>query len=86
MNTATYQTTESLSHYFANLSRAARAFAAALFAAQERQYAAQEVAPSNTVSARTLQKTRMQLFAMARNCEDMAPSLASELRYLAARG
>lgn len=86
MTTATYQATDSLRDYFANLGRAARAFAAALFAAQERQYVAQETASSDVVSARSLQKSRMQLFALARNCEDMAPSLAAELRYLAARG
>jgi hypothetical protein len=86
MTTATYPTTDSPQNYFANLGRAARAFAAALFAAQERQYVAQEAAQPDSVSARTLHKSRIQLFAMARNCEDMAPSLAAELRYLAARG
>ncbi len=86
MTTATYQTTDSLHNYFANLGRAARAFAAALFAAQERQYVAQEVSQPDSVSARTMHKSRIQLFAMARNCEDMAPSLAAELRNLAARG
>ena len=86
MTTATYQATDSLRDYFANLGRAARAFAAALFAAQERQYVVQVAAPSSTVTPRALQKSRVQLFAMARDCEEMAPSLAAELRYLAARG
>ena len=86
MTTATYQATDSLRDYVASVGRTARAFAAALFAAQERQYVAQEVVPSDTVSPRLMQKSRMQLFAMARDCEDMAPSLAAELRNLAARG
>ena len=86
MTTATYQANDSLRDYFTNLGRAARAFAAALFAAQERQYVAHDLAPSDTVSPRAMYKSRLQLLAMARNCEDMAPSLAAELRYLAARG
>ena len=87
MTTATFLANSSMRDYFADVTRAARAFAAALFAAQERQYIAQEVVqPEAAVSARTLQKSRNQLFAMARNCEDMSPSLASELRNLAARG
>lgn len=86
MTTATFHATDSLRDYLTNLGRAARAFAAALFAAQERQYVGHQAAPSDAVSARSMQKSRMQLFAMARNCEDVAPSLAAELRYLAARG
>jgi hypothetical protein len=80
----TYQSALRLS--FAEMSVAARDFAAALFAAQERQYVAQEVAKKAAVSARTLEKSRIRLFAMARQCEDHSPSLASELRGLASRG
>lgn len=86
MTTATLQSNDGLRDYFADVGRAARAFAAALFAAQERQYIAQEVIQAEPVSARTLQKSRMQLFALARQCEETSPSLASELRNLAARG
>lgn len=85
MTTATLHTNDSLRDYFADVARAARAFAAALFAAQERQYVAQEVAQPETPSPRALQKSRMQLWAMARNCEATSPSLAAELRHLAAR-
>lgn len=85
MTTATYQANDSLRDYFADVSRAARAFAAALFAAQERQYVAQEVQPE-TMTPRALQKSRNQLFAMARDWEDTSPSLAAELRSIAARG
>lgn len=85
MTTATFPA-DSLRDYFANVRRTARAFAAALFAAQERQYVAQEVAQSETVNARALRKGRKQLFAMARDCEASSPSLAAELRFIAARG
>lgn len=85
MTTATFQANSSLRDYFADVTRAARAFAAALFAAQERQYIAQEVVQSDVVSQRALQKSRTQLFAMARGCEDMSPSLAAEFRNLASR-
>ena len=85
MTTATFHATGSLRDYFADVGRAARAFAAALFAAQERQYVAQEVQPE-TMTPRALQKTRNQLFAMARDWENTAPSLAAELRSIAARG
>jgi hypothetical protein len=70
---------------FADVSHAVRTVAAALFAAQERQYVAQEVVKKAGVSARNLYKTRLQLFAMARECEDMSPSQAAELRNLAGR-
>ncbi|MGZ8288470.1 MAG: hypothetical protein ACXW2U_08370 [Telluria sp.] len=87
MTTATYQSSHaSLRHYFADVARSARAFAAALFAAQERQYVAQEVVATEAVSGRKLHKSRMQLFALARSCEMTSPSLAAELRNLASRG
>lgn len=85
MTTATYQANDSLRDYFADVGRAARAFAAALFAAQERQYIAQEV-PPQVMSPRALQKSRNALFAMAREWEGTSPSLAAELRTIAARG
>lgn len=86
MTTATFHANDSLRDYFADVARAARAFAAALFAAQERQYVAQEVVQPDVVSARAMQKSRLQLFALARDCEGTSPSLAAELRSLAARG
>ncbi|MCC6069835.1 hypothetical protein ACFSQU_02745 [Massilia sp. GCM10020059] len=86
MTTATFHANDSLRDYFADVARAARAFAAALFAAQERQYVAQEVVQPDLSSARAMQKSRMQLFAMARDCENISPSLAAELRNLAGRG
>ena len=86
MTTATFQSNDTLRHYFADVSRAARALAAALFAAQERQYVAQEVAEADVMSPRALHKTRTHLFALARNCEHTSPSLAAELRNLASRG
>lgn len=85
MTTATFQANDSLRDYFADVGRAARAFAAALFAAQERQYVAQEVQPE-TMSPRALQKGRTQLFAMAREWDNISPSLSAELRSIAARG
>lgn len=86
MTTATLHATDSLRDYFADVARAARAFAAALFAAQERQYVAQEVVRTDLISARAMQKSRMQLFALALDCENTSPSLAAELRSIAARG
>ncbi|RJG27063.1 hypothetical protein D3872_02015 [Massilia cavernae] len=86
MTTATFHSAINLRDYFTDVSRAARAFAAALFAAQERQYVAQEVVDTETVSARKLHQSRKQLFAMARSCEYHSPSLAAELRNLASRG
>lgn len=86
MTTATFHANDSLRDYFADVARAARAFAAALFAAQERQYVAQEVVRPDLTSARAMQKSRMQLFALAHDCENLSPSLAAELRNLAGRG
>lgn len=70
----------------AEAAAAVRAFAAALFAAQERQYVPQEpVAPAGP-SASSLQRSRTRLLAMAARCENHSPSMASELRNLASRG
>ena len=84
MTTAVLHTTHSLRSYIADVSNAARAFAAALFAAQERQFVAQEVkAP---VSERARARTQMKLIRMANEYQAMQPGLADELRHLASRG
>ncbi len=86
MTTATFQSPDSLRNYFADVSNAARAFAAALFAAQERQFVATEVPATNDVSERVRARTYMKLIRMANDYQDMQPSLAAELRQLASRG
>ncbi len=85
MTTATIDSNDTLRAYFADVSKAARAFAAALFAAQERQFVAQEVMTPE-VSERTRARNHMKLIRMANQYQDMQPSLAAELRQLAARG
>ena len=77
---------DALRNVLAEISSAVRRYAAALYAAQERQYVAQEVVKKTGPSARTLEKSRIRLFAMANRCEDHSPSMASELRNLASRG
>lgn len=86
MSTATLHTTATLRTYFADVSNAARAFAAALFAAQERQFVAQEVVARPATSERSRASTHMKLIRMANEYQDMQPSLAAELRQLASRG
>ncbi|MES2317353.1 MAG: hypothetical protein V4631_07630 [Pseudomonadota bacterium] len=86
MSTAAFHTTHSLRHYFADISTAARTFAAALFAAQERQFVKQEVTAKPPVSERSRARTHMKLIRMANDYQDMQPSLAAELRQLASRG
>lgn len=85
MTTATIHANHTLRTYFADVSKAARAFAAALFAAQERQFVAQEVIKQD-VSERNRARTHMKLIRMANDYQDMQPSLAAELRQLASRG
>ena len=85
MTTATLHTTHSLRHYVTDVSHAARAFAAALFAARERQYIATEVVAA-PVSERGSVRNHMKLIRMANDYQDMQPSLAAELRQLAGRG
>lgn len=85
MTTATFQSPDTLRHYFADVANAARAFAAALFAAQERQYIATEVVAS-PLSERSRVRNHMKLIRMANEYQDMQPSLAAELRQLASRG
>lgn len=86
MSTATLHTTATLRTYFADVGNAARAFAAALFAAQERQFVAQEVVAKPATSERSRARTHMKLIRMANEYQDMQPSLAAELRQLASRG
>jgi ketosteroid isomerase-like protein len=85
MTTATFnQPAGSLRHYFTDVSNAARAFAEALFAAQGRQFVAQEVR-STKVSERTKVESRRQIFALAKEHEQMSPNLAAELRFFASK-
>ena len=85
MTTATFTPTAGLRPYLADVAAAARAFAAALFAAQERQFVAQEVVTKRGPSSRSLFKSRMALESMARDYDRLYPSLAGELRNLAGR-
>ncbi|MES2018309.1 MAG: hypothetical protein V4484_17610 [Pseudomonadota bacterium] len=86
MTAATFHTTHTARHTFADLANGARAFAAALFAAQERQFVAQEVVAQPPVSERSRARTHMKLIRMANEYQDMQPGLANELRQLASRG
>jgi hypothetical protein len=86
MTTATVHSTETFRSYFIDVSNAAKAFAAALFAAQERQFVAQEVMVNPARSERSRARTHMKLIRMANEYQDMQPSLAAELRQLAGRG
>ncbi|MDB5933472.1 MAG: hypothetical protein JWQ01_816 [Massilia sp.] len=87
MTTATYDApAASLRHYLKDVSIAARAFAQALFAAQGRQFVAQEVRTAKSISARAKAEGRRQLFSLAREHEAISPNLAAELRSIAARG
>ena len=88
MSTASYspQQHDGFRHYLADVANAARALAAALFAAQERQFVAQEVVSKPAVSDRMRLKSHRKLVAMANEYEQLHPSLASELRNLAGRG
>jgi hypothetical protein len=82
MTTATLQQSNS---YFTDVYHAARAFTSALFAAQERQYIATEVA-APAVPEADLVKGRRELFSLARDVEALSPNLANELRGFASRG
>lgn len=88
MSSATYTppTNQGLRHYLTDVSNAARAFAAALFAAQERQFVAQEVAVKPTHDERARMRSALDLIVMANACQSMHPSLAAEMRNLASRG
>ena len=89
MSTASIHTTTAghgMRRYLSDVSNAARAFAAALFAARERQFVVQEVTVRARITDRIRMKSHLQLLTMANQHEQMQPSLASELRYLASRG
>lgn len=73
-------------NYFVDVANAARAFAAALFAAQERQFIAQEVVRAPAPTERAQHDGRRELFALANRYENMSPNLSAELRNLASRG
>ena len=87
MTTATFYSTATLRSHLHDAVNAARTFAKALFAAQERQFVAQEImAKPPRVSGRSRVRTHMKLISMANEYQDMQPSLAAELRQLASRG
>lgn len=87
MTTATFHSTATLRSHLRDAVNAARAFAKALFAAQERQFVAQEImAKPPGVSGRARVRNHMKLISMANEYQDMQPSLAAELRQLASRG
>jgi hypothetical protein len=87
MTTATFHTTSTLRSHLHDGVKALRSFAKALFAAQERQFVAQEImAKPPRASSRSRVRNHMKLIAMANQYQDMQPSLAAELRQLASRG
>ena len=86
MSTATYYSTATLRSHLQDAVKAARSFAKALFAAQERQFLAQETMEKPQRSERSRLQTHMKLISMANQFQDMQPSLAAELRQLASRG
>ena len=88
MTTATFTTAPagSLRHYLKDVGTAARAFAEALFAAQSRQFVAQEVRTSQAASARDMAKGRRQMLSLAKQYESFSPNLSAELRAIAGRG
>jgi hypothetical protein len=83
MTTATLTTAPagSLRHYLQDVGVAIRAFVQALFAAQDRQFVAQEVRTSQAATA----KGRRQLLSLAKQYDDLSPSLSAELRTIAGR-
>lgn len=87
MTTALFNPTpsNSLRHYLTDVSNAARAFAEALFAAQGRQFVAQEVRDTEATTERSKAKGRRQMHALANQYQALAPGLAAELRSIAAR-
>jgi hypothetical protein len=75
-----------LRHHFADFSNAVRQFSSALYAAQGREFLAQEGAAKPAVSARAKRTSRLRLFALADEAQATSPSLSAELRNLASRG
>lgn len=86
MSTATYYSTATVRSHLQDAVKTARAFAKALFAAQERQFVAQETMDKPRRSQRSRLRTHTNLISMANQYQDMQPSLAAELRELASRG
>lgn len=74
-----------LRNYLADVTYAARAFAEALFAAQGRQFVAQEARAAEASSAKVKAQGRRQLFSLANQYSSMSPALSTELRSIAAR-
>ena len=86
MSTATFHSTATLRSYLHEAGKAAHTFAKALYAAQERQFVAQEImAKPPRVSARERVRNHMKLISMANEYQDMQPSLAAELRQFASQ-
>jgi hypothetical protein len=87
MTTATYTNSSAspLRHYLTDVGNAARAFAGALFAAQGRQFVAQEVRTAHAVSERAKAKGRRQMLSLAKQYDGLSPSLSAELRSIAGR-
>jgi hypothetical protein len=87
MSSATFNHSpaSSLLHCLQDVSTAARSFAEKLFAAQGRQFVALEARRAPVVSERAKAKSRRRLFAMASQYDNVAPSLAAELRCIAGR-
>jgi hypothetical protein len=85
MSTAIFTTAPagSLRHYLKGVGTALRAFAEALFAAQGRQFVAQEV--RTAASARETAKGRRQLLSLAKQYDSLSPGLSAELRTIAGR-
>lgn len=74
----------SVRNYFSNLADAAGVFANALFAAQTRQFVAQEVR-AEVVTPVVKARSRRNLLALAKDYEHFSPNLAAELRCIAGR-
>ena len=86
MSTATFHSTATVRSYLNDALIAARSFAKALFAAQERQFVQQEIMDKPGRTGRSRVRNHMKLISMANQYQDMQPSLAAELRQLASRG
>ena len=87
MTTASYThfQANSVRHYLTDIVSAVRSFADALFAAQGRQFVAQEVRTAQAASASAKAKGRRQLLSLANQYDSLSPSLSAELRTIAAR-
>lgn len=86
MSTATFHSTATVRSYLNDAAKAVRSFAKSLFAAQERQFVAQEIMAKPGMSGRARVKSHMKLISLANQYQDMQPNLAAELRQLASRG